>query len=95
MGALIDYEHRFEPAHADSTRLVWTVRCRGRAGVRAHLFSAVYARLIDRLATIQGLSPAIPERELNTPAGPAGVVSAARSFPLPAFDDVAPAIVLA
>jgi carbon monoxide dehydrogenase subunit G len=48
MGALIDYEHRFEPAHADSTRLVWTVRCRGRAGVRAHLFAAVYARLIDR-----------------------------------------------
>jgi hypothetical protein len=48
MGALIDYEHRFEPAHADSTRLVWTVRCRGRVGVRARLFAAVYARLIDR-----------------------------------------------
>ena len=47
MGALIDYEHRFEPA-GHSTRLVWTVRCRGRAGVRARLFAAVYARLIDR-----------------------------------------------
>jgi hypothetical protein len=47
LGALIDYEHRFEPA-ADSTRLVWSVRCRGRAGARARLFATVYARLIDR-----------------------------------------------
>jgi carbon monoxide dehydrogenase subunit G len=48
MGALIDYEHRFEPTSADSTRLVWRVRSHGRAGVRARLFAAVYTRLIDR-----------------------------------------------
>ena len=72
------------------TRRGWCGRCAAAAGLASeHTSSAVYARLIDRLATIQGLSPAIPERELNTPAGPAGVVSAARSFPLPAFDDVA------
>jgi Polyketide cyclase / dehydrase and lipid transport len=48
MGARIDYEHRFEPAPAGATKLVWTVRSHGRAGVRARLFAAVYARLIDR-----------------------------------------------
>jgi Polyketide cyclase / dehydrase and lipid transport len=48
MGVLVDYEHRFEPTSPGSTRLVWTVRCGGRAGVRARVFAAVYARLIDR-----------------------------------------------
>jgi Polyketide cyclase / dehydrase and lipid transport len=48
MGVLIDYEHRFEPTSANSTRLVWTVRCPGRAGMRARLFARVYTRLIDR-----------------------------------------------
>jgi Polyketide cyclase / dehydrase and lipid transport len=48
MGVPIDYEHRFEPALPGSTRLVWSVRCRGRTGVRARLFAAVYACLIDR-----------------------------------------------
>lgn len=48
LGVTIDYEHRFEPASAGSTRLVWSVRSRGRAGVRARLFAAVYSKLIDR-----------------------------------------------
>lgn len=48
MGTVIDYEHRFEPSSPNSTRLVWRVRSRGRAGVRARLFAAVYGRLIDR-----------------------------------------------
>jgi Polyketide cyclase / dehydrase and lipid transport len=48
MGVPIDYEHRFEPTSANLTRLVWRVRCRGRAGLRARLFATVYARLIDR-----------------------------------------------
>jgi hypothetical protein len=48
MGVLIDYEHRFEPESPESTRLVWRVRCHGRAGVRARLFAAIYGRLIDR-----------------------------------------------
>ncbi len=48
MGVLIDYEHRFEPVSPQSTRLVWVVRSRRRAGVRARLFAAIYSRLIDR-----------------------------------------------
>lgn len=48
MGVEIDYDHRFEPAGPDRTRLVWVVRTRERAGLRARLFAAVYARLIDR-----------------------------------------------
>ena len=48
MGVLIDYEHRFEPVSAEKTRLVWVVCSRGRAGVRARLFAAIYSRLIDR-----------------------------------------------
>ncbi len=48
MGVMIDYEHRFEPVTSQSTRLVWRVRSRDRAGVRARLFAAIYSRLIDR-----------------------------------------------
>jgi hypothetical protein len=48
MGVPIDYEHRLEPASPGSTLLVWRVHSRGRHGVRARLFAAVYARLIDR-----------------------------------------------
>ena len=48
MGVEIDYEHRFEPVSAATTGLQWVVRSRGRVGVRALLFAAVYARLIDR-----------------------------------------------
>lgn len=48
MGVLIDYEHRFEPVSPDTTRLVWQVRARRRAGLRARLFAAIYSRLIDR-----------------------------------------------
>ncbi len=48
MGVLIDYDHRFEPLSPSSTRLVWVVRSRRRIGVRARIFGAVYARLVDR-----------------------------------------------
>lgn len=48
LGTMIDYEHAFEAIAARSTRLVWTVRASGRAGVRARAFAAVYSRLIDR-----------------------------------------------
>jgi hypothetical protein len=48
MGVMIDYEHRFEQVSADETRLVWCVRTRGRAGMRARLFATIYSRLIDR-----------------------------------------------
>lgn len=48
MGVDIDYEHRFEPVSETSTRLVWVVRSRGPAGLRARLFAVVYSRLIDR-----------------------------------------------
>jgi carbon monoxide dehydrogenase subunit G len=48
MGVTIDYVHRFEETSPTSTRLVWTVRGRGRKGLRARLFAAVYSRLIDR-----------------------------------------------
>jgi hypothetical protein len=48
MGASIDYEHHFEPLSPEATRLVWRVRSRGRAGIRARLFAAIYGRLIDR-----------------------------------------------
>jgi len=48
MGVTIDYQHRFETVSPQTTRLVWVVRSRRRAGVRARLFALVYARLIDR-----------------------------------------------
>jgi Polyketide cyclase / dehydrase and lipid transport len=62
MGVPIDYEHRFEPSSPASTRLVWQVRCRGRAGVRARLFARVYARLIDRAWPRFAASVAPPTR---------------------------------
>ena len=48
LGVGIDYEHAFEALSPSRTRLVWTVRSRGRAGLRARLFAAAYSRLIDR-----------------------------------------------
>jgi carbon monoxide dehydrogenase subunit G len=48
MGVMIDYAHGFEAVDPETTRLVWTVRSRGRTGLRARLFAVVYSRLIDR-----------------------------------------------
>lgn len=59
MGVTIDYQHRFEPVSPTTTRLVWVVRSRGRAGIRAWLFALVYARLINRAIPrfVASLSP--------------------------------------
>jgi hypothetical protein len=48
MGVTIDYDHRFEVRSPSSTRLVWVVRGPQRIGLRARLFAAIYARLVDR-----------------------------------------------
>ena len=45
IGVTIDYQHRFETVSPETTRLVWVVRSRSRAGVRARLFALVYSRL--------------------------------------------------
>lgn len=62
MGVTIAYEHTFEAVSPAVTRLVWRVCSRGRHGLRARLFAAVYGRLIDRAwpRFRASLSPASP-----------------------------------